>query len=236
MTIQDPNQPSLDAIALGAEFSDVEAGARYALLQRLAPALQHHLMGKFQSMGMMAALMERRLKLADPDLVKIREDCALLDSASQSALNAVVNIMSWIEPQTAATLTVNAAVTESLGMLSTELKLKHFVIVNEVPQINVELPSRALRSVLNATLIALSDWSQAPAQLCIRAEAMPDRIMMSIDLQPMELGAKRVFVSQHRLLTWRNVEILAIAESVQLTHGETGAELIFPYPNAGAVG
>lgn len=233
MTMQNPTPASLAAIALGAEFSDVEGGARYALLQRLAPALQHHMMGKFQAMGMMAALMERRLKSAEPDLAKIREDCTLLGGASHSAQNSIVNIMSWIEPPTAATLMFNAGVTACLGLLATELRFKDFVIVNEVPQIDVELSGRALRSVLSATLIALSDWSQAPANLLVRAEAMSDRILVSINLYQTERIAKRILVPQQRPLKWRDVEILAIAESVQLTHGGGNAQLIFPYQKTG---
>ena len=38
-----------------------EEAARYALLRPVAPTLRHHLAGEFQPLGMMAALMERRL-------------------------------------------------------------------------------------------------------------------------------------------------------------------------------
>ena len=132
MTLQNPAHPSLHAIALGAEFSDLEEGARYALLQRLAPALQHHMMGKFQSMDMIAAMMERRLKSADPDLAGIREDCASLGSVSRIAVKSIMDLMTWIEPKAASTLKFDTGVTECLGLLSTEFRFKGFVIVNEV--------------------------------------------------------------------------------------------------------
>ena len=234
MTMQNPAHTSLHASALSAEFSDFEEAARYALLQRLAPAIQHHMMGKFQSMGMIAAMMERRLQSADPDLASIREDCASLGSVSRTAVNAISNVMTLIEPKTASTLKFDAGVTECLGLLSTGLRFKGFVIVNEVPGIDVKLSSKALRSVLSATLIALSDLSEAPADLLIRAQAMPDRVELSIDLRPTEGGAKNLHVTDYRPLKWRDVEILAIAESVKLTRGNTGAQLTFTHADAGA--
>lgn len=234
MTLHNPAHPSLHAIDLSAEFSDLEEGARYALLQRLAPALQHHMMGKFQSMDMIAAMMERRLKSADPDMAGIREDCASLSSVSRIAVKSIMDLMTWIEPKTASTLKFDAGVVECLGLLSTEFRFKGFVIVNEAREIDVKLSSRALRSVLSATLIALSDLSTVSATLVIRAQAMPDRVELSIDLRPTERNTKRAYVTDSRALKWRDVEILALAESVQLKHGDTGAQLTFALPGANA--
>jgi hypothetical protein len=184
-------------------------------------------MGKFQSMNMIAAMMERRLQSAEPDLPAIHEDCVTLGSVSRTAVNSVMNTMTWIEPRTDATLKFSAGITECVSLLVTELRFKGFVIVNEVPAIQAELPSRALRSVLTATLIALGDLSAAPAELVLRAQALPDRIELSIDLRPTAGDARHVQAAGYRPLTWRDVEVLAIAESVLLTHGNAGAQLTF---------
>ncbi len=232
MTIQNPAYTSVYASGLTAEFSDFEEAARYALLQRLAPAIQHHMMGQFQSMGMITAMMERRLQSADPDLVSIRKDCASLGSVSHMAVSSIINMMTWIELKTASTLKFDAGVRECLGLLSTQFRFKGFGIVNEVPGIDVDVSSRALRSVLSATLIALSDLSEAPADLVIGAQAMPDRVELSIALRPTERGAKNFRPTAYRLLKWRDVEILALAESVMLTHGNAGAQLTFTRANA----
>jgi len=234
MTMQNPASLTLPASAMSAEFSDLEEAARYALLQRLAPAIQHHLMGKFQSMNMIAAMMERRLQSTEPDLPAIHEDCVSLGSVSRTAVDSVMNTMTWIEPRADATLKFHAGITECLGLLTTELRFKGFVIVNEVPAIQAELPSRALRSVLTATLIALSDLSAAPAELVLRAQALPDRIELSIDLRPTAGNARSVEAAAYRPLKWRDVEVLATAESVRLTHGNAGAQLTFLLAQASA--
>lgn len=228
MTMRNSAFTFLHENALSVEFSDFEEAARYALLQRLAPALEHHLLGRFQSMGMIASMMERRLQPADPDLAGLREDCASLGSVSRTALNSIMDVMRWIEPHSEHTLKLDVGVRECLGLLSTECRFKGFVILNEVAEIDVELSSRALRSVLSAALIALCDVSRAPAKLVVRTLAVPDSIALSIDLRPTEGVVRNVHVTDYRPLKWRDVEILAIAESVDLARGDTGVQLTFP--------
>ena len=227
MNLQKPSQPSLQASAPGAELTALEEAARYALLQRLAPALQHHMLGKFQSMGMIVAMMERRLQSAAPDLAIIREECASLRSSSQTALNSIIDLMTWVQPQIASPLKFQAGLRECLYLLSSELRFRGFVIVNEVPEIDVELTSRALRSVLCATLIALSDPSQAPADLVIRARVTPEHLELSIARRLHKGDARKVYMTDFHPLKWREVEMLAIADAVTLTHGYEGAALTF---------
>lgn len=226
MTIRNPADTA-PAGAHDAEPSEPEEGARYALLQRLAPALQHHMMGHFQSMGMIAAMMEKRLQSAEPDLTNIRKDCASLGSVSQTAVMSIINMMSWIEPKPASTTRFNAGVKECLGLLATQFRFKGFAIVNEVPEIDVGVSSRAFRSVFTATLIALSDLSQAPADLVIQARSVPGGVEVSIALRATERNPKNVHSTAYRLLKWRDVELLAAAEAVKLKHGDTAAQMIF---------
>ncbi|MEO7401072.1 MAG: hypothetical protein ABIV07_09955 [Polaromonas sp.] len=228
--MQNPAAAFLQANALSIDISDFEEAARYALLQRLAPALQHQLMGRFQAIDMISSMMELRLRPAEPDLARLRLDCASLVSISRSAVNAITHVMSWVEPKPADTLAFDAGVRECLGLLSMECRFKGFVIVNEIAGIHAELSSRALRSVLSATLLALSDLSRGPAKLLVRARAMPDGIALSIDLRPTEGRASRVRMTDYRPLKWRDVEILALAECVGLTRCNAGAQLTFPLP------
>lgn len=224
----------LQANVLSVDISDFEEAARYALLQRLAPGLQHQLMGSFQSVTMISSMMDLRLRLAEPNLARLRLDSAEMGSASRNAVNSITHLMSWVEPKPADTLAFDAGVRECVGLLSLECRLKGFVIVNEVAEIHAELSSRALRSVLSATLLALSDLSKAPAELLVRASAMPDAIALSIDLQPTEGRAGMLPVTDYRPLKWRDVEILALAESVGLTRRNAGVQLTFPLPGTSA--
>ena len=237
MTMQTSAITLFSASAVGAgnaEFGDLEEAARYALLQRLAPAIQHHMMGQFQSMGMITAMIERRLAPANPDLANVRIDCASLSSASQTAVSSIINLMAWIEPKTTSRLKFDAGMTQCLSLLATQFRFRGFVLVKQVPEINAEISERALHSVLTATLIALSDLSDAPADLVIRAHATPERIEVSIDLCPADRPAKNVRSNAYRLLRWRDVEVLAKADAVLLTHDNSGARLSFARAEAGA--
>ncbi|MCX7256440.1 MAG: hypothetical protein NTZ64_06790 [Polaromonas sp.] len=232
MTLQNSADLARYASTLNAKFSDFEEAARYVLLQHLAPALRHHVMGNFQSIGLISAMMERRLRSAAPDLASIRENCASFSSASQMTVDAITRMMAWIAPPEDTPLNFDTGLKECLSLLTTELRFKGFVIANEAPALQTALSSRALRSVLCATLMALSERTQAPARLVIRAQAMPDSIVLSIELHPLEGHASNVRSSPCRPLTWQDTEILAVADSVQLTHGPEGAQLIFPHFDA----
>jgi hypothetical protein len=230
MTMMENSANTLWAASVpSTEFSDLEEAARYALLQRIAPALQHHLMGKFQSMGMIAAMMELRFRSAAPDLASLQEDCSSLGNVSRTAASSILDIMTWVEPKAGATVKFDAGVGECVGLLATKLRFKGFAIVNEVSGIEVELSSRTLRSVLGSALIALTDLSKVPVDLVIRAHAMREGIALTIDLKASERINRNTSLNNYRPLRWRDVEILAIAESVQLFREETRVQMTFPH-------
>ena len=223
---------SLYASALGAEFSDFEEAARYALLQRLVPAIRHDVMGNFQSMVMLTAMLDRRLQAAEPNLASLRETCASLASATRAAAGSSGDVMRWIEGKTSTSLNFGAGLKECLALLTTGLRFRGFVVVNEVSGIDADISSSALRSVLCAAMLTLSDLSKAPAELIIRGHATPERVELSLHLRPTEAGIIASRPANYRPLGWRDVEILALAESVNLTLVNGGAQLSFPRATA----
>ena len=227
MTLENPAGTPVPGNAPAAWLPVTEEGARYALLQRLMPALQHQLMGNFQSMSMVSAMLERRLQPAVPDLAGMREDCALLGSVSQAAVQSVIDLVAWVRPRPDATVQFDAGVAECTTVLQAELQFRGFVLVNEVAQVDAVVSSRALRSVLSAALVSLSDQSPVLASLAMRAHVMPERIELSIDLVPAGQSTGNAASTSYRLLNWQDVEVLAAAESVKLTHGDSSVRLSF---------
>ena len=235
MRVQHPAGGPVPGNTLVAPLPATEEGARYALLQRLVPALHHQIMGNFQSIDMVAAMMERRLQPAAPDLASLREDCALLGSVSQTAVQSIVGLMGWVRPQPGSMLQFGSGVAECTEVLLNELQFRGFALVNQVARVDAVVSSGTLRSVLCAALIGLSDLSQVPASLVMRAQALPGRIQLSIDLIPAGKQARKAVLSSYRLLHWQDVEALAAAESVELARTGTGAGLVFASP-AGIAG
>ena len=231
MTPQTSTSPLMPANMPDAELSLLADGARYALLQRLTPVLQHQIMGNFQSMDIIAVMMDRRLQSDSPDLESVRQDGALLSNVSESAIKAVIDLLTWVRPKPALTQRFDAGVEECATLLNNEFKLKGFVIVNEVPQIAAELSSRTLRSVISAALICLIDQSTAPATLTLRAQAFSDHINLSIDLSPRELQPFTIIhANGYRRLNWRDLALLSAAESVGLACSHSRVALVFKLP------
>lgn len=232
MTPQPLTSPLLRENPPATELSLLEDGARYALLQRLTPVLQHQLMGNFQSMDMIAVMMDRRLESASPDLESMRQDCALLGSVSGSAIKSVIDLLTWVCPKPAVTQRFDAGVEECATLLRNEFKLKGFVIANEVSQVAAEFSSQSIRSVVSAALVCLSDQSTASGTLTLRAQVLSNRIDLSIDLRIHESQSPRIsHANDCRLMNWRHLELLASAESVGIVRNDRGVQLAFKLPS-----
>lgn len=226
-TVQNPAVVPEASSALCLEGFESEDAARYRLLRRLAPVIRHDLLGALQVPEMMTGMIEMRLRSASPDLARIREDIALLRTASEKALTSSMGVMSWVEPDSKQTSDLDTAVLDCIAMLSSPLKLKGFDLVNGVAGIEARLSVTAVRQVLSAALIALSDHSEAPAALLVEARAMAGCIEISIFLSPTDKAATFFAARTDRPLQWREVEVLARAQFVQLTLTPTSAHLTF---------
>ena len=213
--------------ALRFEDFEREDAARYRLLRRLAPTIRHDLLGALQVPEIMTGMIERRLQSASPDLAKIREDLALLRNASEKAVSSSMGVMSWIEPDGKQTSDLDSAVFDCIAMLSSPLKLKGFDLVNGVAGIEARLSMTAVRQILSAALIALSDHSEAPAALLVEAQATPGCIEISIFLRPTDKAPSFFAGKPDRPLQWHEVEVLARAQAVQLSLTPIGARLTF---------
>ncbi|MES2979319.1 MAG: hypothetical protein V4731_12920 [Pseudomonadota bacterium] len=211
------------------EPSFEEEAARYCLLRRLAPAIRHHLVGEFQPIGMVAAMMERRLQAEVPNLASVRENCASLGSLSRTAAGTSMNLMTWISPKGAgASLPLESGVAECLGLLATEFRFRGFVLLNEIRQKEVEVQSTALRSVLPAALLAMVDAATDPLDIVLTATPQSDtRVQVDIAMRASDRPAESSSAPEYRALRWADVQALANAEKVELVQTATGAQMVF---------
>jgi len=73
--------------------------ARYALMRRLLPAIRHNLAGTLQPIGMMSAMLERRIKAAAPDMALLAKNTQALTTLSREAAATSLNLMTWLAPR-----------------------------------------------------------------------------------------------------------------------------------------
>jgi hypothetical protein len=201
--------------------------ARYALLRRLAPAIRHHLVGELQPIGMIATMLDRRLQSDAPNLTHLRENSAALGQLSRTAASTSMNLMSWLAPKNAAVTPLDSGVLDCLSLLTTEFRFRGLAIVNDVTALPVQLNLMALRSVLPAALLALSDQQAGPADLVLTAHVIDAGVVLSIRRRPAERSAESPPSNDYRALTWDDVSALAQAESVGFTPSADAVELRF---------
>ncbi|CAN5553394.1 hypothetical protein BH10PSE16_BH10PSE16_06730 [soil metagenome] len=195
--------------------------ARYALMRRLLPAIRHNLAGSLQPIGMMSAMLERRIKSAAPDLAQLGKNTQALATLSREAAATSVNLMTWLGPKDNDPVAVSRAIEESLGLMSTELSFRGFSVVNQTADVLAELPKGMLRSVFTASLIALTDSVEDAASVVVSATGEADGTRLKIALEPggmAELAAMGARMTGYRTLQWADVQALADAEGVRLEY------------------
>jgi hypothetical protein len=190
--------------------------ARYALLRRLAPSMRHHLVVNLQPIGMIYEVMDRRLRAPEPNLGDIHNSANKINSFAKAALGSCIDVVSWLAPEEGVTTTVAEGVRECLSLLATSLTFRGYAVRNEVAIVSGELGRSAMRNVLTAAIIHLTDESPPAAELSLSADAAADALKMTLTLRPTdgETGYSTGVV--YRALAWADVEALAAVESVQL--------------------
>jgi len=205
----------------------VEA-ARYALLRRLAPAIRHRVVGKLHPIGLIAEALEWQIQEAAPNLKNLRESIARVGSMSRAAMQSFTTEMTWLTHEDSASVTIAAGIEDCLALLHTDFELRGFSIKNEAKAPAVRVSMNALRNVLAAVMIAISDSAPAPAILVLAADVSGTHASISILIHPAEAVSMFETSDAYRRLEWDDVQVLAAAESVELSR--RGAQVEMRYP------
>lgn len=204
--------------------------ARYALMRRLLPAIRHNIAGSLQPVGMLAAMLERRMKAVAPDLVQLGKSSQSLNTLSREAAATSLNLMTWLVPRDNDLVDVRSAVEESLGLMTTELSFRGFSVANETADVQMELPRGMLRSVFTASLIALTDRVEGAANVVVTAGMTDSQMHLKIALEAgvsPELLVQGERIQTYRSLGWDDVQARAEAAGVSLSHDDHCAQLFY---------
>jgi len=195
--------------------------ARYALMRRLLPAIRHNIAGSLQPIGMMSAMLERRMQSVTPDLAQFVKNTQALTALSREAAATSKNLMTWLAPVDNELIAVNSAVEESFALMATELSFRGYSLDNQAADSLARLPKGVLRSVFTASLIALTDMADQPAAIVVTAQDEAGAIQLKIAVGPCasnDLAAMATRIPSYRLLQWDDVQALAEVEGVGLEH------------------
>ncbi|MDQ3271417.1 MAG: hypothetical protein M3Q12_04505 [Pseudomonadota bacterium] len=205
----------------------LEESARYALLRRIAPTLRHHLAGAMQPIGMVSAIMDRRLQAEQPDLKVLRDNSKSISTLARSATSASMNLITWVAPRENGVITIHDGVEECVGMLSTDLAFRGFTVANNIAPSDIATSVFALRSVFTGALIALTDAALTPASIVISSEVAGGQTRVAISVSSAPGAAAADDPRPYRKLRWTDVQALANAEQVDLTHTTDRVDMYF---------
>jgi hypothetical protein len=191
--------------------------AQYAVLRRLAPCLRHHMVRPLQPIGLIYGVMHHKLSAVQPDLPSIREEADKINGFAKAALDECLEMSTWLAPEPGTSIRLDAGVGQCVGLLATMLHFCGFQLDNEVQDVSVQVPRHAVRTVVSAALLALTDSLEEPATLTISADIGDGGVSVTLQITPVEGDVDR-YEDGYRKLVWADVQALAAAQDVGLSH------------------
>ena len=190
--------------------------ARYALLRRLAPSMRHHLVVNLQPIGMIYEVMDRRLRAPQPNLAEVHDSAHKINGFARAALNSCLDVVTWLASEENALCTVTDGVRECLGLLTTSLTFRGYAVRNEAAPTPGEIHRSAIRNVLTAAMIHLTDENPSPAELVLTVEAGSEGAVLTLAVRRTDGDAGFPAEPSYRRLDACDLDALASAESVQV--------------------
>lgn len=191
--------------------------ARYSVLRRLAPALKHDMVVNLQAVAMMAEVLNARLERGLTNPADLQKSVSKINRLAREAVMTCLDVAAWIEPGEVEGIRLNAGVEECVALLAGNFNFRGFSITNEVPDVDFEVSREALRNLLSAALITLTDAASPPADVLVKAELSGGFAVVTIRLETRESDPEMMpFAVSYRPLDWADVQALAMAESVEL--------------------
>jgi len=204
----------------------VEA-ARYALLRRLALAMRHHMVVHLQPMGMITELMERRLQSGKAELPYIHDSMGRIHGLARASVDSCLDVVTWLAPVPGATVALDTGVQECLDLLRSNFSFRGFPLANTPGGARADVSKSAVRHVLPAVLLALTDRAPAPADVRIETQPAAAGGLITVEVTPK--AGDPGFPGNHpyRLLDWQEAEILGRAEGIAVLRDGNAAHIEF---------
>ena len=205
--------------------------ARYSVLRRLAPALKHDMVVNLQAVAMMAEVLNARLERGLTNPNEFQKSVSKINRLAREAVMTCLDVAAWIEPGEDEGILLRQGVDECVGLLAGNFNFRGFSISSEVPEVDFQVSREALRNLLSAALITLTDASDPPAEVIVKAEVSAGCAVLTIRCEARESDPEAMpFSVSYRELDWSDVQALAVAESVELFR--TTEQIVMRIPRA----
>jgi hypothetical protein len=205
--------------------------ARYSVLRRLAPALKHDMVVNLQAVAMMAEVLNARLERGLGNPAELQKSVSKINRLAREAVMTCLDVAAWIEPGEDEGIRLRDGVEECVGLLAGNFNFRGFSIRNEVAEVDFEVSREALRNLLCASLITLTDAATPPCDVVVKAEVSAGFAVLTVRCDARESDPDTpAFEVTYRQLDWSDVQALAVAESVELFR--TAGQIVMRMPKA----
>lgn len=194
--------------------------ARYGVLRRLGPVLKHDMVVNLQAISMMAEVLNARIERSSPSPADFQANISKLNRLARDAVASCLKVATWIEPGEEQGVPLSEGVDECLALLNGNFNFRGFSVSREVTDGEFQVWRIALRNLLVASLITLTDAASGPCEVRVKAQAHNGFAEITVSVKPREDPVDAMaFEPGYRCLDWSDVQALAAAESVELVRG-----------------
>lgn len=207
----------------------VAEAARYGVLRRLAPALKHDMVVHLQAVSMMAEVLNARLDKGTPSVSDLQKRVSQINRLAREAVMACLKVTDWIQPAADDAVSLGEGVAECVALQQSSLNFRGFLVRNEVAESDFEVSRVALRSLLAASLITLTDTAHEPCMVLVQAEISSGFARVTVHRAPRDEPAPAMAdLVSHRHLDWADVQALAQSEGVELMRSDDLISMLMP--------
>ena len=217
------------------DFKRKAEAPRYALLRRLAPAIRHQMAGSFQPITMMAAIIEKRLLAASPDLPALAKTSSEVRAMATAATRSSLDLIGWVSTDPEARVPLEKGLQDALHLVASELSFRGFKCANQTQGVADEVALSHVRGVFLAAVLALTDEAAAPATVRLTALREGNHMVVTIALTDRGLFTEKapnaefqLSLAAYRDIDWSDVGAMATADGVPVQNTPTQAILRFP--------
>lgn len=213
--------PATQFQAAGARRARTGAeAARYGVLRRLGPALKHDMVVNLQAIAMMAEVLNAKLDRGSPDPAEFHSSISKLNRLAREAVANCLKVAAWLEPGEDEDIALNEGVEECLALLASNFNFRGFFVTRELDSTPLQVSRVALRHILIASLITLTDAAGGPCQIRVHTHVASGRGEVDVRISPREDDYEGLpYEPNYRQLDWADVQALASAENVELQEG-----------------
>lgn len=205
--------------------------ARYAVLRRMGPKLKHDMVVNLQAISMMAEVLNARLERASPAPADFQASISKLNRLARDAVASCIKVAAWFEPGEDEGVRLSQGIDECLALLASNFNFRGFQVTRDVAESDFPVWSVALRNLLVASLVALTDSVPGPCDVRVKAEVRSNFAEISVRVTALEASPDALFVEPaYRHLEWADVQALAVAEGVELVR--SADQIVMRMPRA----